>query len=251
MGTEAASLEMRAFLLGKRPFRWLLETVSARGPIVTVKLVWQLLLDMTWDLFHGTETLTRIPPQQLQTDSANKSHATWYGATRARPLMRLFTELDLPRDGGFVDLGAGKGRVMMIAALYGFKKIVGIDFSQSLCQLAEKNLGAFSRRRKLNPNVSIVHQDVVHYEFQGDDKTVFLYDPFGPVVLSKVIENLGDSLRAHPRQIRLIYNSPRHHEVIQQSGLFTSSRHYEIGGTEFCVYGNGAQAGVGDTEEAA
>ncbi len=229
---------MRSLTLGKHPIQWMVQTFRAKGPVRAFKVMWHVILDSTWDLVHGTETLTRIDPRLLETDSDNKRHATSYGATRARPLMRLFTQLGLSREGGFVDFGAGKGRVVMIAAHYGFRKVIGIEFSESLCHLARKNVAAFSQRRKVVSDVSIVHSDVIHYAIQSDETTFFLYDPFGAEVLTQLLENLCRSVMAHPREIRLIYNSPRHHDVMERCGLFTDRQHFDIGGNEFCVYAN-------------
>lgn len=213
-------------------------TLRTKGPLRAVKVMWHAALDASWDFFHGTETLTRIAPQNLETDSENKSQATYYGATRARPLVQLFHQLGLSREGGFVDFGSGKGRVILIAADYGFKKVVGIDFSEPLCQQARTNLEAYRRRRKLTSEVIIVHSDVVRYAIKADETTFFLYDPFSAEVLAKVLENLRASLIAHPRRIQVIYNSPRYHEVMERSGVFTGNRHFVIGGNEFCVYEN-------------
>ena len=224
--------------LGKNPFRWLVQTVRQKGPSRVLKVTWNVVLDSIWDISHGTETLTRISPHDLDTDSGNKRHATYYGATRARPLMKLFSHLGLSRECGFVDFGSGKGRVLMIAAQYGFRKIVGIDFSEPLCRLARQNLDAFCHRREVVSEITIVHADAVHYRIMEDEGIFFLYDPFGSEVLSKVLDNLRESIVSSPRQLYLIYNSPRHHEVIQQSGLFEHNRHFEIGGNEFYVYGN-------------
>ena len=212
--------------------------MRAKGPLRVVKVLWHATLDASWDFFHGTETLTRIAPQNLETDSENKSQATYYGATRARPLVRLFHQLGPSREGGFVDFGSGKGRVILIAAEYGFKKVVGIDFSEPLCHRARKNLESYRRRRKLESEISIVHSDVVRYKIQADETIFFLYDPFSAEVLAKVLENVRRSLIAHPRPIQVIYNSPRYHDVMERCGVFTDNQHYVIGGNEFCVYGN-------------
>ena len=81
-----------------------------------------------------------------------------------------------------------------------------------------------------------MHSDVVHYAFQPDERVFFLYDPFNSEVLAQVVANLRRSLIAHPRKICLIYNSPRHHHVFAESGLFQPRIDYEIGGNEFAVY---------------
>ena len=234
---------MASLFLGKNPFRWLAQTVKDKGPRRVLKLTWHAALDATWDFRHGTETLTRIPPQNLDTDSRNKDQATTYGATRARPFRQLLNKLNLSRAGGFVDLGCGKGRVLLIAAQYGFRKVVGVDFSESLCRIARNNVAVFSRRRRLESAISIVHSDVIHYAINSDETTFFLYDPFSAKVLTQVLNNIRQSLISNPREIWVIYNSPAYHELMEGCGLFTEIRHFEFGGSEFCVYGNAAGPG--------
>ncbi len=223
-------------IFGKNPWTWLRETIRSKGVIRPVKIAWQVMMDYRWERRHGTETLVRIEGGSLETDSANKHRATCYGATRARPLQQLFERLALPRTGTFVDLGAGKGRVLILAAQYGFPKVVGVEFSEALCQVARRNLEESHRRNPWPGQVDVVHADVVAYAIQPDDCTFFLYDPFNAEVLAQVLENLRRSLAAHPRRLCLIYNAPRHHDVVAASGLFAPRVDHEIGGNEFAVY---------------
>ncbi|MBC8003672.1 MAG: class I SAM-dependent methyltransferase [Opitutaceae bacterium] len=225
-------------LLGKNPVVWLGQTLRSKGPVRVFKVMWHAVVDALWDFRHGTDTLKRIAPGELETDSTNKKSATYYGATRARPLIQLLDRLGLPDASVFVDLGSGKGRVLLIAAQYGFRRVVGVDFSEPLCRVARKNLEAFRRSRSITSDVQVVHADVVQYSIQPDETVFFLYDPFSTEVLDKVIGNIRQSLSIHPRKIWVIYNAPRHHDVIVQSGLFGRIQNYEIGGNEFCVYGN-------------
>ncbi len=226
----------RTFLLGKNPFQWLARTWREKGVVRVVKIAWHAALDSLWDLRHGTETLARIPPHELQTDSENKQWATYYGATRARPLLDLLGQLQLPPASGFVDFGSGKGRVLLVAAQYGFKQIVGIDFSPQLCEVARRNVERFKRRNRVDSEITVVHSDVVKYDIRAGQSVFFLYDPFSPQVLARVLGNLRRSLAECPREICLIYNSPRHHALMQRSGLFARFRQYEIGGNEFHAY---------------
>jgi SAM-dependent methyltransferase len=223
-------------LLGKNPFRWLARTWREKGVVRVLKIAWHAALDSAWDLRHGTETLARIAPHELQTNSKNKKWATYYGATRARPLLELLERLQLPLTSGFVDFGSGKGRVLLIAAQYGFKRIVGIDFSPQLCEVARRNVEAFQRRNGGDSEFTVVHSDVVHYDIRAGQSVFFLYDPFSTEVLAEVLTNLRRSLAECPREICLIYNAPRHHALMQRSGLFDRFQQYEIGGNEFHVY---------------
>lgn len=235
---QTRNLEMSLLFLGKNPVQWFFQTLRTKGPRRVATLIWHGATDHLWDILHGTETTRRIPAQDLETNSDNKDQSQSYGASRARPLMKLFERVGLSRESGFVDLGCGKGRVLMIAVLYGFRRVTGVEFSEPLCELAGRNLEAFSRRRKREFPAAIVHSDVVHYAIQSDDTVFFLYDPFGAKVLAQVLDNLLQSVRAHPREIFVIYNSPRHHDVMGNCDLFSDHRHFEVGGSEYCIYGN-------------
>jgi predicted RNA methylase len=40
----------------------------------------------------------------------------------------------------FVDIGSGKGRALIIAAEYAFKRIIGVEYSPSLATICRRNL---------------------------------------------------------------------------------------------------------------
>ena len=44
------------------------------------------------------------------------------------------------REFSFVDYGSGKGRVLMLAAAYPFRRILGVEFSESLDRVARDNI---------------------------------------------------------------------------------------------------------------
>ena len=45
-----------------------------------------------------------------------------------------------------MDLGCGKGRVLMLAVEYGFARVTGVDYSASLCEIARRNLDVLRAR---------------------------------------------------------------------------------------------------------
>src|ERR1700710_2266387 len=65
-------------------------------------------------------------------------HASVYQPINYYIAEELFDQLVLEDiQGALLDLGCGKGRVLAIAAAYGFKEIIGVDFSPALCEDAE------------------------------------------------------------------------------------------------------------------
>jgi predicted RNA methylase len=152
--------------------------------------------------------------------------------------LELLNRLHLPRDSNFVDIGSGKGRVLLIASQYGFRKVVGIEFSRELCNIARRNVEVFSRKVKPSSSIEVIETDATEYHFHPEDRVLFMYNPFDAFILAKVLDRIRSSLEENPRPIWLIYNTPIpvKHNVIKSAALFQSDSFYEIGGNRFRVY---------------
>ena len=217
---------------------WALNSVRGRGVMQTMKVAASVVADLSFDWRHGTSTLRRVDADDFGAVGENLAHSEDYKATKARPLWSLLRSLDLPRTRGFVDLGAGKGRVLLIAALYGFRKIVGVEFSPKLCECARRNIQIFKERRRVSVEIDIVESDAAAYPIQPDQDVFFMFNPFDEVVMAQVLANLRRSAEIAPRKVWLIYNTPIQHELIAKTGIFRDQSYRNIGGTNFRVYAN-------------
>ena len=221
---------------------WALQSAKDKGIVQTIKIGCNVVMDLGFDWKYGTDTMRWVDRNALETQSDNRSHSAPYRATKVRPLLQLLSRLRLPRDCNFVDIGSGKGRVLLIASQYGFRKVVGIEFSGELCVIAQRNAERFSElfSRKAKPlsSIEVIEADATKYHFHAEDRVLFMYNPFDGFVMAKVLDNLRRSLEQNPRRIWLIYNTPRFHEVIKGAALFESDFFCEIGGNHFRVYSN-------------
>jgi SAM-dependent methyltransferase len=222
------------------PLRWAYETTRKRGLLHTAQIARDIVVDFAFDWRYGTDTRRRIYTAQIATESANKIHSGIYQATRAQPLLRLLKTLPLPRDGTFVDIGCGKGRVLLIASECGFDKVLGIEFSGALCDAARRNVQLYARRSPLKSPIEVIEADAANHVFGSREKVLFLYNPFGRTVLQTVLTNVGASLRAHPRKLHVIYHNPVDRAVIEDCGLFGACEEHTVGGSRFLVYSNTA-----------
>jgi 2-polyprenyl-3-methyl-5-hydroxy-6-metoxy-1,4-benzoquinol methylase len=59
-------------------------------------------------------------------------------------MMAALPQKMIPR-ATFIDIGCGKGRVLLMAAEHGFRKIIGIDFAADLCLTARGNVEQYRR----------------------------------------------------------------------------------------------------------
>jgi SAM-dependent methyltransferase len=204
-----------------------------------VSVVVGRLVDHHFDWAFGTET-RRIVENDDQRDvaSANRARGIRYEPTRAIPFRRVLQRAGIPTDGVFVDLGCGKGRACMLAAMHGFGSIVGVDYSPALCRIAEKNLEVFRVRTGWRFQSRIRTMDAADYAFSPDDRVIYLFNPFDAAVLSAVMARLRQSLATHPREVWIVYQNPVWRDTIAAGGGFVQAGEWSFGGSDFVVYRN-------------
>lgn len=216
------------------PVNWAAQSISSRGFVITAKVAISMVLDFGFDWWHGTETIQWVDTKSLDISAEAKEHIAPYKATKARPFRRLLRTLNLSKTYTFVDFGSGKGRALLVAAEYGFQKVIGVEISKELCDVARHNAKVMGYESQIHPVLS----DVSTFVIDGDQKVFYLYDPFDVVILRRILEQLASSLKRDPRTVWLLYNAPTYHEEVMQAGVFTEWQRHEISGTEFFVYHN-------------
>jgi SAM-dependent methyltransferase len=202
-----------------------------------VNIAFSRFLDRHFDVSFGTDTAGVIEAgAQADVTSPNLARGIRYEPTRALPFRRVLRAARIPTDGGFVDLGCGKGRGLIVAVLCGFSHVTGVDYSKALCAVAESNLLIVRRRTRRDFTSSIFAMDAADYAFAPHDTVVYLFNPFDAVVLSAVLARLLRSLADHPRTVWLVYHNPVWRDVTEHTGAFTHVRDYSSGGSVFAVY---------------
>jgi len=216
--------------------RWFQESCRRRGLVQTLQIAADSLIDLSFDWRHGTDTMAWVSAGELETSSPNRCHAVRYQASKARPLSILFRKLSWARDTVFVDFGSGKGRVLLMAAQFPVKRVVGIEFSPKLCLVARQNIESFRRKHPGLAPIEVVESDATAYGIRDDENVFFMYNPFAPVIVEQVLRAIQRSVQTRPRPISLIYNTPIAHDAVERCGLFARCEEYLVGGTEFRVY---------------
>jgi SAM-dependent methyltransferase len=170
--------------------------------------------DRQFDLRRGTTTGRVVELHELDVVGENRDRGIRHQPSRARPLHKLLSQLPLPRNATFVDFGCGMGRALIIAAESGFEHIVGIDFSEALCEQARRNLAALPDTS--GEHVTVVHADASEYPVQPDQNVFYFFNPFDAGLMATTVHNILASHRTHPRDIWIIYLNPLWHGVIDE-----------------------------------
>lgn len=174
-----------------------------------------------FDSAYGTDTNAAVQVDSLQGVGTNQASAELYWPVRKRPFKRMMAALDVDlRNFSFIDLGCGKGRALLLALDHPFGEIIGVDFSPKLCSVARRNIGVFDKLGRLNGrSVRIECIDAGDFRFPLSPLVVFLFDPFGPDVLRRVISNLQSTLAAQSRPCYVLYHLPMHGYCFLEAGF--------------------------------
>ena len=185
-----------------------------------------------YDWRHNVSTCGDVSVANLGDVGSNSDHAAPYAPSHPRFLLDLIGRLDVeyPRY-NFIDLGSGKGRVLLVASDFPFRKIIGVEFSRPLHDIASRNVQQYSSHAQRCTNISLVHGDAIQYRFEAVPTVIFMFNPFRPAVLAPVLRNLRASVEERPRDVLLIYAAPFYGELIEQETqlrLVTEERYHNF-----------------------
>ena len=182
-------------------FRAVRRRWDVRGRLQTF-LGWQLKKsrESIADLIFGVDTFKWALDPARNTLSRYVYDAAPWSAVR-RTLKNL--NLDFSQF-SFIDMGCGKGRMVIAASGFPFASVIGVEFSPALCRIAERNLATYRYLRRRSRCLRIVECDATEFTIPNTPCVFFFYNPFSFELFNVVIKNITSSYRGNPREIYLI-----------------------------------------------
>jgi hypothetical protein len=166
-------------------------------------------IDFDYDSNHDLDTGGKIELNDLSIDSESKWDGRFYQAVFPHRFRAWIDSLNIdPREYVFVDIGAGKGRALFLAQDMGFKRVIGIEFARELVQICEENIRRRIANGVLRPPVQILHMDALSYDLPEEPTVIYLYNPFGEKLMTRMTERISNSLRDAPRPLKIVYGNP-------------------------------------------
>lgn len=120
----------------------------------------------------------------------------------------------------FIDVGAGKGKALLVASESPFRKIIGVELAEELTATARKNIAIYTSPTQQCRDLEVVCQDATAFRFPPTPTVLFLANPFHGVVMQQVIANVEESLRQHPRPFYVIYRQAKEKALWDASPYF-------------------------------
>ncbi|MGA2302449.1 MAG: class I SAM-dependent methyltransferase [Terriglobales bacterium] len=138
----------------------------------------------------------------------------------------------------FVDLGSGKGRTLLMASDYPFRRIVGMELLPALHETAKQNLSSYHSESQKCLLIESICGDATQFPFPDEPTVLYLFNPFPESGMRRVIANLEQSLRAQPRAVYVLYHNPLLGHVLSESVVLKKTR----GTHQYAVYASGVRS---------
>jgi predicted nicotinamide N-methyase len=163
----------------------------------------------------GTDTARSVKLHNLDIASPNYRYGVYYRATTFRILDEVLARLPVVHSRfTFVDFGSGKGLVVLKAATYPYRKVIGVEFARELHERALINVEMHPADLR-RADIELVHKDILEFEPPAGDLVLYLFEPFEKPVTEKLLARI-DRFR-FGRQLVIAYVWSRNRGLTSRS----------------------------------
>ena len=107
----------------------------------------------------------------------------------------------------FIDIGSGKGRALLLASQFGFRRIIGVELLPELHNVARENV-LHCQQRSGNPRIELICGDGATFCLPAEPSVIFLFNPLPEAAFRVFMENTERSLLQYPRPTFVVYANP-------------------------------------------
>jgi len=172
-----------------------------------------------FDLRFGIDTSGSVPAEVCAPGMGKQISP--YGGSQPSIIRGVLQSLpDLERY-AFVDVGCGKGRPLIVASEFPFKRVRGVELSPALAAIARDNAAAVAGRGVGSVPIEIEVGDATAADPPADCVVYFLYHPFGRDLVHAFVTNVTRHLGGGLRHGFIVYYNPVHGAVMDESPVLT------------------------------
>ena len=120
----------------------------------------------------------------------------------------------------FVDLGAGMGRALLLAAGLPFRAVVGVELNPTLARIGRKNMALWRAAGRAHSPMRMVCRDAAEFALPDGPCVVFLFNPFGAPVLRRLLAACSRTFAGREGQLDILYVNNEQERVLRQQDGF-------------------------------
>lgn len=186
-----------------------------------------------FDQIHGVETSGLVPAANLVTGHPNDEHVTaYYGVAPSilRSLIDLWRETPPPEpiySYTFLDIGAGKGRAMLVGSELPFRQVIGIELNPAMAATARQNIHHWQQAHAADITarrpipIELLEQDALTFDFPSTPTLAFLFHPFEAPVLKQLLRRIETQFANRSNTLDILYVNAECRTLLDKHPAFT------------------------------
>lgn len=192
----------------------------------------EVRVQQQFDRDHHVDTAGLILLSKLEIEGPNQDQGHYYLGSSPKVFQRFMQHLPIHHpDFTFVDYGSGKGKAMLLASLWNFKAVVGVEFAKALHDTALENFKSFQHPSQQCRDLASINMDATQYALPSTPLVLFFYNPFSESVMAAVLAQIEASWQANRRDLWICYTNPYAHAPLDQAAflkLVVGDKDYRI-----------------------
>lgn len=180
-----------------------------------------------FDKLYGTDTSGLLPGTRIAagTGLAPEDLTAYYGVAPSilHGVIDLWLRECAPQQAVertvFLDVGAGKGRAMLLASQYPFLRVEGVELNPELAAIAAQNISLWQTSENTESLAPIIlhHGDATRHPLPEEPVFAYLFHPFEEKLLRRFVRHVHASVRRHARPFDLVYVNAEHDSLLDRN----------------------------------
>lgn len=138
--------------------------------------------------------------------------STDYSTVHYKHIFKMLKKLPVDKNKStLIDYGCGKGRAIITAAAFQFKKIIGVEISY-LIDVAKNNIDKEKHRKTFD--IELKQCNAKDYIVPAEVNIIYFFNPFRGSILENVTRNIYSSFKDTPRIIYIIFFNNDHFDGV-------------------------------------
>jgi SAM-dependent methyltransferase len=134
-----------------------------------------------------------------------------YSGSQSLPVRRALKNLAPGPSDVFVDLGSGKGKVLLIAGRLPYRRVIGVEVDEELSRYSRHNISR-ARRWLRAQEVDSVTASALDWPIPDETSVVFMFNPFIGHNFRAAVSQIFESYDRRPRSLHIVYRYPWEHD---------------------------------------
>lgn len=136
-----------------------------------------------------------------------------------RILKSYFRDQKIDEKDAIIDVGCGKGRMLVFFSKFPFGKIGGIEYEEDIIRICRCNLSRLNVYR-----INVRQGDAAEFDEYDEYNCFYMFNPFHRDAMQGFLDNLKKSREKRGRELRVLYLNPVDVEMFLDNGFIVERK---------------------------